>query len=297
MGDGQGRPAGGGGSREQALEERAAVLVEALPYLRRFAGSVIVVKHGGAALEEAALHDFAEDVALLALVGLRLVVVHGGGPQIGQLMSRLGRTPVFVDGQRVTDAETLEIARMVLVGSVNRRLVGAVNRHGPVAVGVSGEDAGLVRARPHSGELGFVGVVDAIDPRLLHHLLDGGLVPVVATIGVDRDGQAYNINADAVAAAVAAALGAERAIFLTDVDGIRRDPKDPATRIGRLGAAELAELRASGVIEGGMRPKVDAILAALAGGVRAAHVLDGRTPHSLLVELLSDEGAGTMVVP
>jgi acetylglutamate kinase len=294
---------------------KAALLVEALPYIRRFAGKTVVVKYGGNALDAAvagggggspstsstppsgALASFAEDVVLLHSVGIRVVVVHGGGPQIGALMERLGMVPVFRDGHRVTDAETLDIARMVLVGKVNREIVSAINVHGPLAVGLSGEDANLIRASARSAELGFVGDVEVVDPILIERLLAQGLIPVVATIGSDAAGQAYNINADTVAGAVAGALSAEKLVFLTDVEGLRADPDDPASLVRVLDAARLDEMVESKVAGAGMSPKARACSKALRSGVRQAHILDGRVPHSLLLEIFTDEGVGTMVTP
>ena len=280
----------------------AANLVEALPYIRRFHGAVVVVKFGGAALAGAedpasAVGQFAEDVALLRSVGLRPVVVHGGGPQIAEMLARLGRDSTFVDGHRVTDAETLDIARMVLVGKVNSELVAAINVHGSLAVGVSGFDANLLTVGLRDEGLGFVGDVDAVDPALLDGLVAQGLVPVVATMGADEGGQAYNVNADAVAGALAVALGAEKLVVLTDVDGLRRDPADPTSALARVTAGELARLVADGAAVGGMAPKALACLEAVRAGVAAAHLLDGRVPHSLLLELFTDQGVGTMVVP
>ena len=277
----------------------AAVLVEALPYIRRFSGSVVVVKYGGNALangsEEDALALFAQDIVLMRSVGMRPVVVHGGGPQISDLMSRLGKVPEFRNGLRVTDAETVDIARMVLRGQVNPQLVAAVNVHGALAVGVSGEDAGLIRAVPAEGDLGFVGQVAAINPTILERLLNEDLIPVVATIGTDVAGQAYNINADTVAGALAAALGAEKLVYLTDIEGLRRDVDDPASLIRQTTAAELEALVADGTLSGGMIPKVESCIAAVRGGVRRAHILDGRVPHVLLLEIFTDAGIGTMV--
>ncbi|MGH9103287.1 MAG: acetylglutamate kinase [Acidimicrobiales bacterium] len=272
---------------------KAAILVEALPYLRRFAGAVVVVKHGGAVGGD--LAGFAQDVVLLASVGLHPVVVHGGGPQIGAWMARLGKEAVFVDGMRVTDAETLEIARMVLVGKVNRELVSALNVHGPLAVGLSGEDAGLIRASVHPGGLGYVGEVESVDPTILRRLLSEGLIPVLATIGCDAAGQAYNINADLVAGAVAEALGAEKLVYLTDVEGLRRDLADPSTLCPHLSLAELEEMLSSASLRGGMRPKASSAAQALRKGVGSVHVLDGRLPHALLLEVFTDSGVGTMV--
>jgi acetylglutamate kinase len=276
--------------------EKAEVLVEALPYLRRFAGAVVVVKYGGGAMGEG-LSRFADDVVLLHSVGLRLVVVHGGGPQIGQLMDRLGKVPEFVDGLRVTDAETLDIARMVLVGKVNRDIVRALNVHGPLAVGVSGEDAGLLLARPSAPELGFVGQVEAVDPGILERLLATDLIPVVATIGSDGEGQAFNINADTAAGAVAEALGAAKLVYLTDVDGLRTSADDPETLRSTVTVDELDVLVAEGAVRGGMIPKARSAATAVRGGVGHAHILDGRVPHALLLEIFTRAGLGTMVNP
>ena len=276
--------------------ERAGVLVEALPYIRRFFGSTVVVKYGGNAMVDPDLAArFAEDIVLLQAVGIRTVVVHGGGPQIGELMARLGKEPEFRDGLRVTDAETLDIARMVLVGKVNRDIVSAINVHGPLAVGLSGEDAGLITAHVRQPELGFVGDVSEINPAILERLLAESLIPVVSTIGVDPAGQAYNINADAVAGAVAAALGAEKVIYLTDVAGLLRDVDDPDSLITRISAPELEGLIREGVLTGGMIPKIAACLEALEHGVGSAHLLDGRVTHVLLLELFTDAGIGTMI--
>jgi acetylornithine/N-succinyldiaminopimelate aminotransferase len=287
--------------------QRAALLVEALPYIRRFSGSVVVASsdgqgpesgegpESGDGAEAGALASFAEDVVLLRSIGILPVVVHGGGPQIGELTRRLGMQSEFVDGLRVTDAGTLEIARMVLVGKVNREIVSAINVHGGLAVGLSGEDANLIRAVPHGTSFGFVGDVEVLDTTIVTRLLGDGLIPVVATIGTDASGQAYNINADTVAGALAAALDAEKLVFLTDIEGLRTDPSDPATLATKLSVADLDELIASGAIHSGMIPKARACIAAVRGGVRRAHVLDGRTPHALLLELLTDQGVGTMV--
>ncbi len=279
--------------------DRAAVLVEALPYIQRFAGQVVVVKYGGNALagasDDDALALFAEDLVLMRAVGMRPVVVHGGGPQISDLMTRLGKTTEFRNGLRVTDAETVDIARMVLIGQVNPQLVAALNVHGPVAVGVSGEDAGLIRAVARDPELGFVGDVAAINPVILQSLIDDQFIPVVATIGTDAAGQAYNINADTVAGAIAESLGAEKLVYLTDIEGLRRVVDDPTSLIRQTTPDELDALVAEGVIAGGMIPKVASCVAAVRAGVRRAHILDGRIPHVLLLELFTDEGIGTMV--
>ena len=229
-------------------------------------------------------------------VGMRPLVVHGGGPQIGELMARLGKVPEFVDGLRVTDAETLDIARMVLVGKVNRDIVSAINVHAPLAVGVSGEDAGLISAQARDPQLGFVGDVAAVNPDLVNRLLAEDLIPVVATIGSDATGQAYNINADTAAGAIAEAVGAAKLVYLTDVDGIRRDRHDPGTRISAATADDLEAMLADGTIEGGMIPKVRSCLRAVSSGVRHAHILDGRQAHALLLEIFTREGVGTMVI-
>ncbi len=277
---------------------KAEVLVEALPYIQRFRDKIVVVKYGGSALGSGSdLAGFATDIVLMRSVGMCPVVVHGGGPQIGELMSRLGKIPEFRDGLRVTDAETLDIARMVLVGKVNRDIVAAINVHGPLAVGVSGEDAGIIQASPRDPALGFVGDITHVAPELLARLVAEDLVPVVATIGSDRTGQAYNINADTAAAAIAAALAAEKLVFLTDVEGVRRDPGDPSSLLSQVGADELRQMVAEGSVVGGMVPKVEAALDAVRGGVARAYILDGRTAHVLLLEFFTDRGTGTMVVP
>jgi acetylglutamate kinase len=280
-------------------ESRAAVLIEALPYIRRFANKVVVVKYGGNALagasEADALALFAEDIVLMRLVGLKPVVVHGGGPQISALMTRLGKTTEFRDGLRVTDAETVDIARMVLSGQVNPQIVAAINVHGRFAVGVSGEDATLITASAKDPELGFVGDVEKINPGILQRLLDDEFVPVVATIGVDASGQAYNINADTVAGAIAEALGAEKLVYLTDIEGLRRTVTDAESLIRQTTPDELDQLMNDGTIAGGMIPKVESCVHAVRNGVKRAHILDGRIPHVLLLELFTDSGIGTMV--
>ena len=309
-------------AEKAAAENTASVLVEALPYIQRFRGKVVVVKYGGNALhahgsdqdargsdQEAraetdaevvaseALASFAEDVVLMRAVGILPVVVHGGGPQIGDLMTRLGMETEFRHGLRVTDADTLDIARMVLVGKVNRDIVSAINVHGPLAVGMSGEDAKLITAAPRHVDLGFVGNVSGVDPTMLERLLAEGLIPVVATIGSDDSGQAYNINADTVAGALAAALQAEKLIFLTDIEGLRLVADDPTTVIHRASLDIVDEIVRSGGAEGGMLPKVEACASAVRSGVERAHILDGRVPHALLLELFTDSGVGTMVLP
>jgi acetylglutamate kinase len=276
--------------------ERVGVLLEALPYIHRFRGAVVVVKYGGNAMVDPDLaRAVADDVVLLRAVGLKPVVVHGGGPQISELMARLGMEPEFRDGLRVTDAETVDIARMVLVGKVNRDIVSAINVHGPLAVGLSGEDAGLILAGARTPELGYVGDVRSVNPSILERLLAEDLIPVVSTIGSDPTGQAYNINADTVAGALAEALDAEKAVFLTDVAGLLADVDDPASLISHVTAGELQGMIDDGRLTGGMIPKIAAALHAVRHGVASAHLLDGRIPHVLLLELFSDAGAGTMI--
>jgi acetylglutamate kinase len=287
-------------------EEKAAVLAEALPYIRRFWAKVVVVKYGGNAIGEAddgpdghdkALALFAEDVVLMRSVGMRPVVVHGGGPQIGSLMTRLGKVPEFREGLRVTDADTLDIARMVLVGKVNRDIVTAINSYGPLAVGLSGEDAGLITAVALAPELGYVGEVSAVDPTIVRRLLAEELIPVVATIGRGPEGRSYNINADTVAGAVAEALEAEKLVYLTNVEGLRADADDPSSLLSTVSVDQLDAMVTSGAVTGGMIPKVASCVRAVRGGVGHAHILDGRVPHALLLEVFTQEGVGTMVSP
>ena len=294
-------------AQKAAAARTASVLVEALPYIQRFWEKIVVVKYGGNALHVAdgqdaenpgdALASFAEDVVLMRAVGMLPVVVHGGGPQIGALMARLGKETEFRNGLRVTDADTLDIARMVLVGKVNRDIVSAINVHGPIAVGVSGEDANLITAAPHHADLGFVGNVSDVDPAMLERLLAQGLIPVVATIGTDESGQAYNINADTVAGALAEALLAAKLIFLTDIEGLRVVADDPETVIRQVSPDVIDEIVRDGGVQGGMIPKVEACASAVRAGVGQAHILDGRVPHALLLELFTDSGVGTMVRP
>jgi acetylglutamate kinase len=275
---------------------KAGILAEALPYIRRFWGKTVVVKYGGNAIGDTeSLPLFAQDVVLMRSVGMRPVVVHGGGPQIGDLMARLGKQPEFRDGLRVTDAETLDIARMVLVGKVNRDIVSTINTHGPLAVGLSGEDAGLISAAQRDPALGFVGDVRAVNRDILDRLLAEELIPVVATIGSGDGGQAYNINADTAAGAIAEALGAEKLVYLTNIAGLLRDMSDPTSLISTITADGLHELLAAGVMREGMIPKVASCVRAVRNGVGGAHILDGRVPHALLLEVFTNEGVGTMV--
>ena len=278
---------------------KAAVLIEALPYIKRFWQKVVVVKYGGNVLsgadEHTALRLFAEDIVLMRSVGMRPVVVHGGGPQIADLLKRLNITSEFRDGLRVTDADTLDVARMVLVGKVNRDIVSAINIHGPLAVGMSGEDANLLRVTCRDPSLGFVGDVEDVNTDVLHRLLDDELIPVIATIGTDDTGQAYNVNADTAAGAIAGALQAEKLVYLTNIEGLRRDVADPASLISSIGVDELQGLLDDGSLTEGMIPKIESCVHAIRSGVAKAHILDGRSPHALLLEIFTREGIGTEV--
>ena len=274
----------------------ADTLIQALPYIQRFAGQVMVIKFGGNVMGDAELtQSFARDVVLLRSVGICPLVVHGGGPQIKQHLDRLGIPTEFVDGHRVTDEATLEVVRMVLVGQVNREIVAAMNLFGEYAVGMSGEDARLLTARQRDPALGFVGDVSGVNTKVLQQLLADGIIPVIASIGADDSGQAYNINADLVAGAVAAAMAAEKLIVLTDVDGLLADVADPASRIPEVSPAELQAMVGSGQVSAGMLPKLEACVLATQGGVASAHLINGTQPHALLVEIFTDEGAGTMI--
>ncbi len=283
--------------REEAT--RVRVLSEALPYIQQFAGRSIVIKYGGAAMKDSNLKDkVIRDVVFLACVGLRPVVVHGGGPEINSWLGKLGIEPQFKNGLRVTDAATMDVVEMVLVGRVNKEIVALINQAGGLAVGLCGTDGNLIRARPQSGQgdVGFVGEVSSVNIKLLDSLMDSGYIPVVSSVAADEMGQAYNINADTVAGEIAAALGAEKLMLLTDTAGILRDYKDTSTLIPKLDIQEARELITSGVVAGGMIPKVNCCVRSLAQGVRAAHIIDGRIPHALLLETFTDEGIGSMIV-
>ena len=278
-------------------DRRARALVEALPYIRRFRGAVVVVKYGGHAMTDPAMAaSFARDIVLVRSVGLHPVVVHGGAPQIGAHLARLGKQSEFRDGLRVTDAETLDVARMVLVGKVGRDIVNAINANGGAALGLSGEDGGLVTAVPRDPALGFVGDVAAVDPRLIEGLVTTEIIPVVSSIGADTQGQAYNINADTMAAALAGALGAAKAVYLTDVPGLLADPPAVSSLVSRATVEEVEAMIASGAVSGGMIPKARACVDAVRQGAGSAHMLDGRIPHAVLLELFTDAGIGTMVM-
>ena len=283
--------------------EKAHVLAEAMPYIREFSGKTVVIKYGGHAMEDPALADlFAQDVVLMRLVGMNPVVVHGGGPQISAMLQRLGIASEFKGGLRVTTPETADVVRMVLVGQVGRELVGLINAHGPYAVGMSGEDAGLFTAEKRTAlvdgeavDIGLVGDVVEVRPEAVVDLIDAGRIPVVSTIAPDEDGQAHNVNADTAAAALAVALGAEKLVVLTDVAGLYRNWPDSDEIITQIDAAELAELLPS--LASGMVPKMEACLRAVESGVSRATVIDGRVPHSLLLEIFTDAGSGTQVIP
>lgn len=284
--------------RLATAHQKAHVLAEALPYIREFSGKTVVVKYGGHAMDTPELADlFAQDVVLMHLVGMNPVIVHGGGPQISDLMRRLGKEPEFVDGLRVTDAETVDIARMALVGKVNREVVATVNRHGSFAVGLSGEDAGMLTVTQRDERLGFVGDVARVDPSIIERMTREDLIPVVATIGMDEHGQAHNVNADTVAGAIAEALGAEKLVYLTDVAGVYADFPDEGSLVSRLDVAGLEALVEAGKVGEGMIPKLASCAHALRNGVARAHLLDGRIPHALLLEFFTREGIGTMVHP
>jgi acetylglutamate kinase len=272
-------------------------LLEALPYIREFHGRTVVIKYGGAAMREEGLREaFATDVVLLKYVGLNPVIVHGGGPEITDYMERLGMEVRFVEGLRVSDEETVAVAKMVLLGKVNSDIVLRLNRHGQPAVGLSGDDGSLfeVRPVPNADEVGFVGEIERVDVNVLNHIAED-YIPVVASAGADRDGHSYNVNADAAAGKVAAALRAHKAIFLTDVPGWLGDPGDPGSLISRASVDDVSG--ALGGVTGGMRPKLGACIEAIGGGVQSAHIIDGSKPHSLLLELFTDAGIGTMVTP
>ncbi|HKI65732.1 MAG TPA: acetylglutamate kinase [Solirubrobacterales bacterium] len=272
-------------------------LLEALPYIKEFHGRTVVIKYGGSAMREESLREgFATDVVLLKYVGLNPVIVHGGGPEITEYMERLGLEVRFHEGLRVSDAETVEVARMVLLGKLNSDIVQRLNRHGQPAVGLSGQDGTLfeVAPVPNAEQVGFVGSIERVDVDVLNHIAED-YIPVVASSAADRDGNPYNVNADEAAGKVAAALGAHKAIFLTDVEGWLADPDDPGSLISRAAVHEVE--RKLPEVAGGMRPKLQACLDAVQGGAQSAHIIDGRKPHSLLLELFTDAGIGTMVTP
>ena len=277
---------------------RVSVLSEALPYIQRFANKRIVIKYGGSAMVDKELQSAVlRDIALLSSVGVQIVVVHGGGPEINQWLKKLGIKPVFLDGLRITDTETMDVVEMVLAGRVNKQIVSGINNHGSLAVGLCGIDGGLMEARTLGGGThGLVGEVSKVNTNLLTPLLDKGYVPVISSIANSHDGRSHNINADTVAGELAAALSAEKLILLTDTPGILRNENDPSSLIEKIRLSEARELIDNEIVKEGMRPKVECIIRALAQGVNAAHIIDGRTPHALLLEVFTDSGIGTMVM-
>ena len=276
--------------------ERAEVLTQALPYIRRYTGKIVVIKYGGnAMINEQLKEQVMEDIALLWLIGVKVVLVHGGGPEISDLMDRLGKKPEFVDGLRVTDKETVDIVQMVLAGKVNKTLVNLLEMKGCKAMGISGMDGRLIEAKVKDERLGYVGKITRINISPVVDLLEKGYTPVISTVGCDRHGNTYNINGDTAAAYIAGALEAERLIMMTDIAGLLRDKDDPSTLIPEITVSEAKRLYAEGIISGGMIPKVDCCIEAINSGVKNVIIMDGRVPHSILMELLTDEGAGTMV--
>ena len=277
--------------------QRAQVLTEALPYIRRYNGRIVVVKYGGNAMvSEQLRQQVMEDIVLLWLVGVKVVLVHGGGPEISEMMTRLGKKPEFVDGLRVTDKETVDIVQMVLAGKVNKTLVNLLEVKGGKAMGISGMDGRLIQAKQKDAQLGYVGSITGVNIAPVMDLLEKGYIPVVSTLGCDAQGNTYNINGDTAAACIAGALGAERLIMMTDIAGVLRDRNDPSTLIPCLTIAEAVALFEQNIIAGGMIPKVECCIDAIHRGVGSAIIMDGRVPHSILIEILTDEGAGTMVV-
>ncbi|AFY59270.1 MULTISPECIES: acetylglutamate kinase [Cyanophyceae] len=278
--------------------DRVQVLSEALPYLQAFAGRTVVVKYGGAAMKDSNLKaTVIRDIVFMSFVGVRPVVVHGGGPEINTWLTKLNIEPQFKNGLRVTDAPTMDVVEMVLVGRVNKELVSLINQAGGQAVGLCGKDGNLIQARSQGQDgIGFVGDVQSVDIRVVSTLVEKGYIPVISSVAADETGQAYNINADTVAGEIAAALGAEKLILLTDTAGILRDYHDPSTLLYKLDIAQARELIQDGTVSGGMIPKVNCCIRSLAQGVKAAHIIDGRIPHSLLLEIFTDSGIGSMIV-
>ena len=276
--------------------ERAEVLTQALPYIKRYNGEIVVIKYGGnAMINEQLKQQVMEDIVLLWLIGVKVVLVHGGGPEINDLMDRLGKKPEFVEGLRVTDKETVDIVQMVLAGKVNKTLVNLLEMKGGKAMGISGMDGYLIEAEIKDERLGYVGKITNVNIEPITDLLEKGYIPVVSTIGCDKEGNAYNINGDTAAAFIAGAMGAKRLIMMTDIDGILRDRHDPSTLIPEVTIADIKKLCEEGVISGGMIPKVDCCFEAIHKGVKNVIIMDGRVPHSILMEILTNEGAGTMV--
>ena len=291
-------PSSSADSIHAAEATRVQILSEALPYIQQFRGRTVVVKYGGAAMKDSSLKaDVIRDIVFMACVGLRPVVVHGGGPEINTWLGKLNIEPQFKDGLRVTDAPTMDVVEMVLVGRVNKELVGLINQAGGKAVGLCGVDGNLITARPEGAEgVGFVGEVSGVDSRVIKTLVEAGYIPIVSSVARDDNGQAYNINADTVAGEIAAALGAEKLILLTDTKGILEDYTNPSTLLPKLDIQKARQLIDVGIVSGGMIPKVNCCVRSLAQGVGAAHILDGRIPHALLLEIFTDLGIGSMIV-
>ncbi len=282
---------------EFSNQERAEVLIQALPYIKKYSGKIVVIKYGGNAMVNDELkQQVMEDIALLWLIGVRVVLIHGGGPEISETMKRLGKQAVFVDGLRVTDKETVDIVQMVLAGKVNKTLVNLLQMKGGHAVGLSGIDGGILEARMKNEALGYVGEITRVRTQPIMDLLEKNYIPVISTVASDRQGNTYNINGDTAAAYIAGALNAERLIMMTDIDGILQDKDDPHSLIPALTISEAKKLYGEGVISGGMIPKVDCCIEAISRGVKYVVINDGRVPHSILMELLTDEGAGTLVM-
>ncbi len=282
-----------------SVHDRVQVLSEALPYMQRFAGRTVVVKYGGAAMKDSKLKDrVVRDIIFMACIGIRPIIVHGGGPEINSWLDKLNIEPQFKDGLRVTDAATMEVVEMVLVGKVNKEIVSLINQSGGSAIGMCGKDANLITARPEGRtDIGFVGEVSGVNVKVLELLVGGGYIPVISSVAADQSGQSYNINADTVAGEIAAALGAEKLILLTDTPGLMRDFKDPTSLIKQLDINKARQLVTEGVVSGGMIPKLNCCIRSLAQGVKATHIIDGRVAHSLLLEIFTDSGIGTMIVP
>jgi acetylglutamate kinase len=283
----------------QSAMAKAEILVEALPYIKDFYGKRVVIKYGGAAMKDCHLKEkVMQDIVLMKYVGMHPIVVHGGGPEINQMLGRLEIKSQFVNGLRVTDSATMEIVEMVLGGKVNKEIVSGINASGGKAIGISGKDGGLIEACPAdlSGEMGFVGDVKKINPEIIETIIENGYIPVIAPIGIDKDQQSYNINADLVAGAIAVAMKADKLVLLTDVPGLLEDPKKSESLISVLKVSEVDNYAARGIIAGGMLPKVKCCMEAVCGGVDRTHIIDGRVPHSILLEIFTDEGVGTMVV-
>lgn len=277
--------------------ERAEVLTQALPYIKRYNGKIVVVKYGGnAMINEQLKEQVMEDIVLLSLIGVKVVLVHGGGPEINETMEKLGKKAEFVDGLRVTDKETVDIVQMVLAGKVNKTLVNLLEMKGGKAMGISGMDGRLIEAKTKNKKLGYVGSITKINIDPVTDLLEKGYIPVISTVGCDKKGNTYNINGDTAAAYIAGALNAERLIMMTDIAGILKDKDDPSTLIADLTVSDAQKLRDEGIISGGMIPKVDCCIEAISKGVDKVIIMDGRVPHSILMEILTDEGAGTMVM-